>query len=363
MATRVNRRDRDDEDDVRGRGRDDDRDRDRDRDDEPPRSSRSSRRSERDDEDDRPRRSSRDDDDDRPRRSSRDEDDDRPRRSSRDDDDRPRRGRDDEDDDHPRRSSRDDDDRPRRGSRDDDDRPRRSSRDDDDDAPRSRRGRDDDDDDRPRSRSRSRDDDDDGVGSGWSGSHKQREKARTTDRFDLPEPADGTALLKCLQDVPFCSAGVHWVETREGRKPFNCPDDPTKDDDSCPVCAAGHAPSAQDFFNVAVFDGKKWKNKYIKAGIGLATKIETANQARSGPLTKVYFEVAQKGGRGRKDGAPQYTWNVVRDREVDKEWKTDPLTDDEFDELYEKRYRKSDVFRPASDDDLRAAAREVRDRD
>lgn len=337
MATRV---DRDREDEPRGRRDRDDRD---DRyDDEPPRSSRAARRSSRDEDDDEPRGRSRtrDDEDDRPRRrSSRDEEDDRPRRSSRDDEqeDRPRR-----------RPARDEEeDRPRRRGRDDED---------EDDRPRRRSSRDDEDD-RPRSKSR---DDDEGVGSGWAGSRRQREKARSSERFDLPDPEkDPNALVKCLEDEPFASTGVHWVDTRDGRKAFNCPGE-----DDCALCKAGHAPAAYDYFNIAYLAGKStWKNAYIKAGIGLSKELETANGARSGPLSRPYYEVNQRGGRGNKSGPPHYKWDVVRERDLADEWEIDPLSDDELDELYAKRFRKSDVFRAASPEDLKAAAREVRDRD
>lgn len=348
MAT-VTRRRRSDEDEEETRPRSrrdrDEVDRDEEDEDEPPRSTRSARRRDHDDDDERP----------RGRRPSRDEE---------DEDEPPRRSR--------RSSSRDeeeDDEPPRRS--------RRSSRDDDeDDAPpaRSRRVRgrakdeDDDEDERPRSRrGRSRDDEDadEGVGSGWAGSRQNRKEMQNNDRLDLDKTHQ---LVKFLEDSPFASVHVHWVPGENGRqRMLNGP----KRKADCPLCEANHVGSPYDFFNIVLMPGEDENGKitgdpklmYIRATPGLSKEIESKAGARSGPLTKPYYEMWKEGGETRKDGPPKWKMEVVRERDLDEEWGVDPLTEDELDEFFDKAKTLKDVHTPASRDELKAAARDFRDRE
>src|SRR3954447_12880695 len=333
MATRVARRDRDERDernyDDRGR---DDRDRDerprRDYDDEPPRSSRSDRRDERDN--GRGRTDGLRDDDDRGRGRERDDYDDRPRSARDDDRDRPSR---DERDERPRfRGARDDDrDRDTR-----DDRPRSSSR--DDGLP-------------------------PGVGMGWSGSKRMREQARQSNMLKLSETH---VLLKFLFGEPYMSFIVHWVGPPGRGTPHNCPGEQT-----CDLHAYGHKGTAYDLWpvvQIATSDDDPNEPpptpqlKMLQANPTMTDEIAQKDQARSGPITNPYYEAYSTGG-GKDSGPPTYHFDTVRERDVDAEWHLDPLTEQEIDKFLTQLPKRSELFTPASRDDLRKAARELRDRD
>lgn len=295
-----------------------------------------------------PRRRVRDEDDDRY------DDDDRPRRSrSRDDDDeeeeRPRRSRsrdDDEDEDRPRRSRRDRDDE------DEDERPRRSrSRDDDDEDERPRRGR-----------SRDRDDDDDepkergSIRSGWAG-HKENQSKSATYAENLDVGKD-PELIKFLEDEPPISYRQHWIDNPPNgirKKSWTCLEV------DCPLCDIGDRPSVKTVFNVVHLNtGGRPENKVLTLGVKAVNQLlGFAEDSKTGPLTKLYYVVKKTGTKQQS----AFNFQPVKARDLEEDWKMEPLSDRDFDDFFDARYKESDIVQTQSRKQLRELAEGLTDDD
>jgi hypothetical protein len=279
--------------------------------------------------DDRPRgrsRRSRDDDD--------DDDADRPRgrsRRSRDDDD------DDDEDDRPRRSKRDADD-----DDDDDDRPRRNKR----------RSRDEDEDDRPRrSKRRSRDDDDERPrgkkreSGGWN--EFNRNASETSSFAHTIKLTKDPQLIKFLEDEPVHSWNQHWIE-REGKKSFVC----LGKRNECPLCDIGDKPRSQSALNAIVIDEKgNPSNGVIIAGIKLANILQ--DKAKSKPLTDGYWSMAIHG----KGGQSNYEVARVKERDLEEDWDTDPLSSRDIKDAKEEMFEPNDIIQTSSRKELNDIAK------
>jgi hypothetical protein len=277
--------------------------------------------------------------------------DDRPRgrsRRSRDDDD-------DDDADRPRgrsRRSRDDDD-------DEDDRPRRSKRnadddDDDDDRPRrnKRRSRDEDEDDRPRrSKRRSRDDDDERPrgkkreSGGWN--EFNRNASETSSFAHTIKLTKDPQLIKFLEDEPVHSWNQHWIE-REGKKSFVC----LGKRNECPLCDIGDKPRSQSALNAIVIDEKgNPSNGVIIAGIKLANILQ--DKAKSKPLTDGYWSMAIHG----KGGQSNYEVARVKERDLEEDWDTDPLSSRDIKDAKEEMFEPNDIIQTSSRKELNDIAK------
>lgn len=257
------------------------------------------------------------------------------------------RGRRDEADDEP----------PRRGrgrSRDDEEdkpRGRGRSRDDEDDAPRGGRGR-----------GRSRDDEeDDGprrvARSGFAGYKQTRaETSSFADDFKLD---DTETLVKFLDDEPFAAYGEHalFQELREGQRVWPC----LQPEDDCPICDTGHEARAVALWNIVVMpeEGKP-QVKVLKAGPKLEKIIEKKAALRTGPMSKEYYSLSQT--PGKNDGPVEYAVEVIRERDLEEEWKEDPFSDDELAVFDEKKYDAKFVKFPKKSE-AKDVARKLRDRD
>lgn len=256
---------------------------------------------------------------------------------------RGRRGRSRDEDDEPQ-------DEPRRGRRgrsedDTDDEPRgrrgRSSRDDDgDDEPPARgrgrgRSRDDDEDDKPRGRgrSRSRDEDDEEdkpkrkPRPGFEGFKKAREQTFTGDFKLTPEEL----LVKFLEDTPFDTYVEHGLfqELNSGQRVWICIED------DCPICNVGHKGRAMSLWNIIVIpeEGEP-RTEVLRAGPALTKELETKSALKTGPLSKEYYSLSQpETKKGEQPAKPNV--EVVRERDVEEDWKFKPFTDAELDEFFQ----------------------------
>lgn len=279
----------------------------------------------------------------RRRRRSRDEEDEAPRRRrsrSRDEDE----DEDDEEDEPPRRSRR---------SRDEED-------DEEDEAPRRsrRRSRDDDDeeedDEPPRRSRRSRDAEDDeddaeddrGRGkkapklkplrSGWSGLKVTQAKA--TDFPAELKLTDEEQVVAFLEDEPFVTYVQHWIDERDGKKSFICLEE------NCPLCDIGSDTRAMAVFNLALItDGNEPEVMQLVTGPLLFKALESHAMSKHGPLSNGYYTVSKTGG-GQK-GKVSYNIGHIKARDLDEDYKLEPLSDEEFEDLAKKLYTAKDVQR------------------
>jgi hypothetical protein len=244
------------------------------------------------------------------------------------------------------------DDRPRgrsRRSRDDDD-------DDDADRPRgrSRRSRDDDDDedDRPRrSKRRSRDDDDERPrgkkreSGGWN--EFNRNASETSSFAHTIKLTKDPQLIKFLEDEPVHSWNQHWIE-REGKKSFVC----LGKRNECPLCDIGDKPRSQSALNAIVIDEKgNPSNGVIIAGIKLANILQ--DKAKSKPLTDGYWSMAIHG----KGGQSNYEVARVKERDLEEDWDTDPLSSRDIKDAKEEMFEPNDIIQTSSRKELNDIAK------
>lgn len=260
----------------------------------------------------------------------------------------------DEDEDEPkRRRSRgddeDDEDEPPRRRR----RAKPSDDDEEDEAPRSRRrrSRDDDDDEdvseyKSRSRRRSRDDDeedddeedaanaDDIFLPGWDG---QRAAATRTGSFtdsiiDLKKSGDDGAVIVFLEDEPFASYNEHWLEGKGKQRSYVCIGE------SCPLCK--HLSDANltqvTMFNIGVVTTNKPINMILRGRKRLSEAVARANNSPKGPLTNGYWHIRQTGVKQNTN----FEISHVKERDLGEDFGLDPITDDEFDRLEEKKFTR-----------------------
>lgn len=256
-----------------------------------------------------------------------------------------------------------DDEPPARGRR-----SRRSAEpDDDDEKPargrgrRSRRDADDDEDEKPargrgrgRGRSRGGDDDDEEEPSqfkasrGFQGFKKTREAVGGfDDDFKLTEDE---VLVKFLEPEPFATYGEHGLynELKDGQRVWTC----LKPHDACPICDAGHKPRPVALWNIIVIpeEGRP-ELKVLKAGPKLEKLLEKKAALKTGPLDKEYYSLSQT--EGKNNGPVEYAVEVVRERDLG-EWETEPFTDDELDDWFDKAHDEDFVKYPS-----RKQAREI----
>lgn len=232
---------------------------------------------------------------------------------------------------------------PRRG--------RRASREDpDEDKPRRGRGR------------SSRDDEDDEDGGsrrkaarGFQGYKKTREATFVSDDFKL---TDEEVLVKFLEDEPFATYAEHglYQELREGQRVWIClqPED-------CPICDTGHQARPVALWNIIVIpeEGKP-EHKVLKAGPKLEKLLEKKAALKTGPMSKEYYSLSQTDSKDK--GPVEYTVEVVRERDLEDDWKEKPFSDEELEEFEEKMFDESYVKFP-SVRDMKDVARKLRDAD
>jgi len=235
----------------------------------------------------------------------------------------------------------DQDEAPKRGSR------RGSAR--SEEKPSGRRGRvhteDGDEDEKPRGRrgNSARDEDEDEsaprpkAGKGWGAFSSQKsESSEYAENLKIDDKG-AQSLIKFLDEGPFAVYSQHWIE-RKGKKSFNCIGK------GCPLCdSLGDKPRLQAAFNVIEFpeDGDP-KVLVWTVGTKVATQLENlAKEERTKPLNRddLYWAVSKSG----KGTATTYSIQAVKERDLEDDWDTQPLTEDEFVALDEQAYDDSEI--------------------
>jgi hypothetical protein len=153
---------------------------------------------------------------------------------------------------------------------------------------------------------------------------------------------DKPVIVKFLEDEPYTSYRQHWVE-RQGQKSFTCLAD--MHPKGCPLCDAGHRPSARFAFNVVLLneDGDSVVRSY-EVGPRVIDSLKIFHQdPRQGPLPKHYWAISRSG----KGPTSQTNHQMVRDRDLEEEWNITPLSDDDLDSLKEQAYDASIVPIPS----------------
>jgi hypothetical protein len=145
-------------------------------------------------------------------------------------------------------------------------------------------------------------------------------------------------IIKFLEDEPYSSYRQHWVE-RQGQKSFTCISD--MHPQGCPLCDAGHRPSARFAFNVALLneDGDATIKSY-EVGPRVIDSLKNFHQdPRQGPLSKHYWAVSRSG----KGPTSQTNHQMVRERDLEEEWNITPLDDNGLTTVTSQKYDESIV--------------------
>lgn len=165
----------------------------------------------------------------------------------------------------------------------------------------------------------------------------------TTKQADSPyaqrlKVEEKPVIVKFLEDEPYTSYRQHWVE-RQGQKSFTCLADIHPQ--GCPLCDAGHRPSARFAFNVALMseDGETVVRSY-EVGPRAIDGLKNFHQdPRQGPLPKHYWAISRSG----KGPTSQTNHQMVRDRDLEEEWNITPLTESDLESIKGQAYDASIV--------------------
>lgn len=198
------------------------------------------------------------------------------------------------------------------------------------------------------------DDDDTGASSSSEDADLDRNQARkvikrgwgnvdSTKQADSPYAQrlkidDKPVVVKFLEDEPYTSFRMHWVE-RQGQKSFTCLSD--MHPKGCPLCDSGHRPSARFAFNVALLseDGDTVVRSY-EVGPRVIDSLKNFHQdPRQGPLPKHYWAISRSG----KGPTSQVNHQMVRERDLEEEWDIQPLSEDALERIKGQSYDASIV--------------------
>jgi hypothetical protein len=230
----------------------------------------------------------------------------------------------------------------------------RSSRDDDDDKPARRRSRSGGDDKPARRR---------GTGGFASYSQKKRSNSDFADEFK-PE-ANKSTLIKFGDPEPFDVFHQHWVEegnaSGKTRHSFVCRDDEyfgdSEDDRECPLCEIGEPASTYSLFNIIdLTNPRKPETLVWKTSPAVTDKLMRASEdKKTSPLDRedLYFEVTMV----KKKNKTEWDIQPVKARDLEEDFDMEPLSEDEIEELLEKRFEdRTAITKVDSYDDLQELA-------
>lgn len=156
-----------------------------------------------------------------------------------------------------------------------------------------------------------------------------------------------TQIIKFLEAKPYASFRRHWIDRIGiGKRAYVCYNSIGKD---CPLCDVGDKPGAVTAFNIALLndDGtalvKSWD-----CGVKLSQQLKTYNaDPKIGPLDKrsIYFTVSKTEASQRQQVTTMV--NPVRARDLQEDWNTPPLDDNQLARLMEKCYTADIITLPS----------------
>lgn len=173
---------------------------------------------------------------------------------------------------------------------------------------------------------------------GWGG-YRQTADSMKSDFADSLKIIDNTdMLIKILDEEPIASYAEHWLTIGDGRRSFVCLGD------DCPICnKLGDRPSVKVCLNVANMDVNPPEVLMWTFGTQVGDILEKfAENAKTSPLNRddLYWTIV------RTKKADRYTTTVrpVKARDLVEDFDTDPLTEEELDELEENLFTEDKVF-------------------
>lgn len=174
------------------------------------------------------------------------------------------------------------------------------------------------------------------TGAGWKAfSEKRSTRSEFVKNYLLPTEA---SLIKILDAEPFSVYSEHWIDELPGKKSFICLGD------DCPLCAIGDKPRVYSLFNILDLadpvnpEVRPWKVSQTVTG----DLHRYAQDPKTSPLNRedLYFSVFKSGGGSQ--GPMRTNLNPVKARDLEEDWGTEPLTEQEISGL--PLYTEDDVL-------------------
>lgn len=189
-----------------------------------------------------------------------------------------------------------------------------------------------------------------GVGTGgWAAYKKVKaDRSEKYPRFEVDKT--GRKIFRFAEAEPFAFIYRHWVDKR----PFTCIGD------ECPLCEAGDRPKPVVFYNV--IDLEEAKMMVWEMSADPTRKVqnhydELADLEKTLDDPGFYFVVS----KAQKDRSSwEYTVVRVKTRDLEEDYRTEPLDADEIAAAMEHLYDESIIW-VSSKDDLREAVEKLKD--
>jgi hypothetical protein len=181
-------------------------------------------------------------------------------------------------------------------------------------------------------------DDGDGelIRAGWGAS---QETIDSTSKYAQTfKPTKDTQIIKFLDGKPYASFRRHWMDhPGVGKRAYTCLQSVGK---QCPLCDMGDRPGAVTAFNIALCsDDGEAVLKSWETGVKITQQLKTySNDPKIGPLDKrtLYFAVSMSEASQRQQKTTMV--NPVRERDLQEDWNTPPLSDAQLAKLKENGY-------------------------
>jgi hypothetical protein len=184
----------------------------------------------------------------------------------------------------------------------------------------------------PEGRKSADDNSDLAIGKGWGGYH--RTKANAPSKWSkLYKVPDEEALIMFLEDGPYASFLQHWCDwVPKGHKmSYIC------SQDNCPLDDID-TPTARVRFNILDLAGDVPQHTTYECGMTITDTLD--KYAKNEPLSGRYFAISMMGDKTKRTQI-----RPVKVRDLEEDWKTEPLGEAEITKFDSKLWNDSSLER------------------
>ena len=178
---------------------------------------------------------------------------------------------------------------------------------------------------------------------GWGGYRQTADSLKGGDFADNLKIVDNTdMLIKILDDAPIATYGEHWLTIKDGkdekRRSFVCLGD------DCPLCnKLGDRASVKSCINVADMDANPPEVKIWTFGTQVGDVLANfAENEKTSPINRddLYWTIT----RTKKNDRYTTTVRPVKARDLEEDFDTEPLTDEELEDLEDNLFTEDQLF-------------------
>ena len=129
---------------------------------------------------------------------------------------------------------------------------------------------------------------------GWSESDRVFQGGDYANNLTLKDGEE--VVLRFLEDQPYVSLRVHWLD-RKGKRSYPCPGDPKKpiESNGCPFCEYAISYRSEARFNVAVLSEAEPTVWSLSATPRNRKKIKAHHESKHGPLSRKFYYYRRNG--------------------------------------------------------------------